>query len=177
MVGLWDTASGRLLATLSGHTSPVYGVALSADGRLAASGGYDGTVRLWEARSGRLRATLQGHTGLVHTVALSGDRQLVASGSFDGTVKLWDARSGVSLRTLRADRRYERLDITGLTGVTAAQRATLLALGAVEHTVAPAQPPAPVLAPARPPTNLPPARTTFVGRAADLARYRWEMQG
>jgi hypothetical protein len=38
------------------------------------------------------------------------------------------------LRTLRPDRLYERLDITGLTGVTAAQRAALLALGAVERT-------------------------------------------
>jgi hypothetical protein len=34
---------------------------------------------------------------------------------------------------LRSDRRYERLDITGLTGITEAQRAALLALGAVER--------------------------------------------
>jgi len=34
---------------------------------------------------------------------------------------------------LRPERRYERLDITGLTGVTAAQRAALLALGAREQ--------------------------------------------
>ncbi len=44
------------------------------------------------------------------------------------------ANSGSCLRTLRSDRRYERLDITGLTGVTAAERAALLALGAVDHT-------------------------------------------
>jgi hypothetical protein len=34
--------------------------------------------------------------------------------------------------TLRSERRYERLDITGLTGITEAQRRALLALGAVE---------------------------------------------
>jgi hypothetical protein len=37
------------------------------------------------------------------------------------------------VRTLRAERCYERLDITGLTGITGAQRQALLTLGAVEN--------------------------------------------
>jgi WD40 repeat protein len=98
-----------------------------------ASGSFDGTVKLWEAASGRLLATLQGHTGLVYFVALAADGHLVASGGADGTVKLWDGASGAALRTLRGDRPYERLDITGLSGVTEAQRAALLDLGAVER--------------------------------------------
>jgi hypothetical protein len=36
--------------------------------------------------------------------------------------------------TLRRDRPYERLDITGIRGVTEAQKASLLALGAFEET-------------------------------------------
>ena len=66
-------------------------------------------------------------------VALSADGRLLASGGMDGTIRLWEARTGTCLRTLRAERHYERLDITGLTGVTEAQRAALLALGAVER--------------------------------------------
>ena len=81
---------------------------------------------------GRLLATLEGHTGGVWGVVLSADGRLLASGSFDGTVRLWEASSGAHLHTLRSDRRYERVDITGLTGVTAAQRISLLALGAIE---------------------------------------------
>ena len=114
-------------------------MALSADGRLLVAGGPDGTVRLWESESEkahsewRLVATLQGHAAGVWSVALDGDGQLAASGSFDGTVKLWNVKSRACLRTLSAERRYEQLDITGLTGVTSAQRASLLALGAVDH--------------------------------------------
>jgi WD40 repeat protein/DNA-binding XRE family transcriptional regulator len=154
----------RLRATLPGHAGTVNGVALNGDGRLMASGSADGTVKLWETvpeggQPGRLLATLVGHTGGVQGVALSRDGGHLASGSLDGTVKLWDTTQiappqteehaaghaaenpvpGASAypRTLRADRRYERMDITGLTGLTEAQRAALLALGAVEKVPAP----------------------------------------
>jgi WD40 repeat protein len=133
IVRLWQVSGGRLLATFQGHTGVAWRVAMSADGRLLASGSFDGTVRLWEAPGGRLLAALEGHPGVPVSVALSADGQLLASGSFDGTVGLWEAPSGVCLRTLRSDRRYERVDITGISGVTLAQRAALLALGAVEQ--------------------------------------------
>jgi len=48
-VRLWDTDTGRPLATLQGHTGGVRRVALSADGRLLASGGAH-TERTYAAR-------------------------------------------------------------------------------------------------------------------------------
>jgi len=133
MVSLWEVSSERLLATLQGQTGGVRSVALTADGRLLASGGQDGTLRLWDVVSRRLLATLQGHASPVGGVAFSADGRLLASGGLDGTVRLWEPGSGACLRILRSDRCYERVDISGLTGVNAAQRAALLALGAIEQ--------------------------------------------
>ena len=45
---------------------------------------------------------------------------------------LWNVQSGEHRRTLRRDRPYERLNITGIQGLTQAQLASLRALGAVE---------------------------------------------
>ncbi len=55
----------------------------------------------------------------------------MASCGDDGGITLWDLHSGEPLRTLRRDRPYERLNITGVQGLTEAQKATLRALGAI----------------------------------------------
>src|SRR6266536_3303184 len=55
-----------------------------------------------------------------------------ASSGEDGVIKLWDLHSRRHLVTLRRDRPYERLNITGIRGVTEAQKTTLRALGAIE---------------------------------------------
>ena len=47
-------------------------------------------------------------------------------------INIWDLESGEHVRTLRRDRPYERLDISGAKGLTQAQKASLLALGAIE---------------------------------------------
>jgi WD40 repeat protein len=120
------------LGTLEGHAGPVWSLAFTWDGRLLVSGSQDRTVKLWDAASGHLLTTLVGHTRGVWGVALSRDGQHVASSSQDGTAILWHAASGSAVRILRSDRRYERVNITDLSGVTEAQRDAMLANGAVD---------------------------------------------
>jgi len=61
----------------------------------------------------------------------------LASCGDDGAITIWNLERGEHLRTLRRDRPYERLNITGIRGLTEAQKATLRALGAMEDTPMP----------------------------------------
>ena len=49
---IWDAATGKLIATLRGHTGYVFSVSFSPDGkRLASSSGYrsKGEIKIWDA--------------------------------------------------------------------------------------------------------------------------------
>ena len=74
----------------------------------------------------------EGHHTAVQSLRVSPDGHLLASCGDDNSINIWDLQSTELLRTLRSDRPYERLDITGVKGLTEAQKATLRTLGAVE---------------------------------------------
>jgi WD40 repeat protein len=46
-IKLWDVATGKPITTLKGHTSPVWSVSFSPDGKTLASGSEDNTIKVW----------------------------------------------------------------------------------------------------------------------------------
>ena len=104
-VRLIDTASGKVLGTLSGHAHYVRSIAFSPDGKfLAAAGGapqIEGEIKIWDVQSHQLVRTMRGHNDCIYSVAWSPDGKLIASGSYDKSVKLWDAITGQQVRTMQ----------------------------------------------------------------------------
>ncbi len=133
MVRLWDRYTGQCLYMLQGHTGRVMSVCFSADGSILASSSSDQTVRLWNRHTGECLNTLEGHTNAIRSICVSPDGNVLASGGSDETIRLWDMTTGKCLRILRGDRPYERMNISGVTGLTTAQIATLRRLGAVDN--------------------------------------------
>ncbi|MEZ6055753.1 MAG: hypothetical protein R3C01_03520 [Planctomycetaceae bacterium] len=95
----WRYASpGQLLQF--NHGGPVYGVAVSQDGRTIVSCSSDQTVRVWDGTSGQQRFQMTGHVGAVHAVAMSHDETFAVSSGADGTLRLWDVVGGRQLKQL-----------------------------------------------------------------------------
>jgi WD40 repeat protein len=81
---------------LTGHTDPIYSVAVSPDGRSVATGSFDKTIKLWDLAAGKEARALggkNGHQNQVLSVAFSPSGDLLASGGSDNVVKLWDMPS------------------------------------------------------------------------------------
>jgi WD40 repeat protein len=131
-IKLWDVTTGRCFQVLRGHIGAIRTISFSPDGQVLASSGHDETVRLWCASTGKHLSTFSGHSSAIYSIAFSPDGAILASGSHDETIKLWDIQTGECIRSMRSPRPYEGMNITGVNGLTQAQKATLRTLGAID---------------------------------------------
>jgi WD40 repeat protein/transcriptional regulator with XRE-family HTH domain len=130
---IWDTQSWRRIRTLADPNELVFGVAWSADGERLVSAGSDGLLRWWNPQNGECLLSRQGHDGPVQSLRPSPDGRLLASCGDDGAIQIWEMDTGEHVAMLRRDRPYERLNITGIKGLTDAQKLTLKMMGAIEQ--------------------------------------------
>jgi len=132
LIHIWALQGDEAPLSLRQHTTWIMGVAFSPDGATLASSSADCTVCLWNVANGSLRAVGHGHSETVYKVVFSPDGAFVLSCSFDGTIKFWDSQTGECFNTLRVEGPYAGMNITGVTGITEAQKTALKALGAIE---------------------------------------------
>ncbi len=94
----WEESKGQLVSTMIAHNSGISCVALSRDGQILASGGYDGTIKIWQPDTGQLRMTLPGHSQTVKLITISNDGHTLVSGT-DQTIKVWSLVNCALLHT------------------------------------------------------------------------------
>jgi WD40 repeat protein len=132
-VRLWNIHTGECLKILPHHSFWVRSVVFSPNGKVLASS-CASILNLWDVSTGENLKTLQAHNSRINSVVFSPDGKIIVTGSKDGKIKLWDVKTGNRLKILITDRLYEAMNITGVTSLTQAEKATLKALGAVESS-------------------------------------------
>jgi WD40 repeat protein/transcriptional regulator with XRE-family HTH domain len=132
-LSLWDVEIGARIQTLAGHAGVVSAVAWYSNGDRLVSGDIHGMLRWWDIESGKCMHVQETHHGMIWSLKVSPDGKVLASCGNDGAIRIWDIERFEHLRTLRHTRPYERLNITGIRGLTQAQKASLETLGAFEE--------------------------------------------
>jgi WD40 repeat protein len=131
---VWDIQRGERIRSLKGPAGIIHAVAWGINGDILVSGNIDGKLGWWDVRSGNCLQEHEAHQGRVQALRRSPEGTRLASCGDDGAVLLWDLATRNRLQTLRQDRPYERLNISGIRGLTEAQKENLRVLGAIEET-------------------------------------------
>jgi WD40 repeat protein len=126
---LWQHMRDQSRHTLHGYTYYVASVAFSHNGRLLATGSWDGAVRLWDVASWREAATLKGHTDRVLDVVFTPDDRTLLSSGRDSMVRFWDIAAHRLVKSRRVSTpgqldMHVALSPDGRTMATTDQRAT-----------------------------------------------------
>lgn len=120
---VWDVATGRSVATLTGYTDHPGALAAARDGHAIATVSGDGTVRLNDLTHNRRTRTLYtSDRGRINAAAVSPDGRTVATG--DTTATLWDTADGHLRATLPGPTHMEEVQDLAFTPDSGAVAAT-----------------------------------------------------
>jgi WD40 repeat protein len=111
VVAVRDSATGRELTRLQGHTQAVRHVAFSLDGQRLVTCADDHTARIWDAAAGKELRVLQGNPEgfLFAGFSPDGKLQVTTTRTEPGDAQVWDAASGKQLAVLAGDDKHSIL--------------------------------------------------------------------
>ncbi|KAG2113754.1 uncharacterized protein F5147DRAFT_834759 [Suillus discolor] len=91
---LWDLETGVVLKKMEAHSSRVWALTISRDGKIIASGDSNGEVIAWHGETGKsITKPIKAHFKVITSVDFSLDGMVLATGSWDYTVKFWSTKT------------------------------------------------------------------------------------
>lgn len=101
LVEIFDLDTGKVIATLAGHTAYITEATYSPDGKRIITISNDATAKVWDAETGKELLTLEGITSALQRALYSPDGKKIATAERAPVVRIWDAETGKELLALR----------------------------------------------------------------------------
>ena len=89
LIELWFLPEGRR-RVFSHPKGGLWTLAVSNDGRLLATSGWDGVLRLWDVDREQQIETIAGQLKTYYSLIFSPDDSRLVGGGYDGTITMWD---------------------------------------------------------------------------------------
>ena len=98
---LWDSRTGEVTDSLTGHQGYVSHVAISRDGQKLVSASWDKTIKIWDLVQKKDSYTLGEHDDYVESASFSPDGKRIVSASWDKTVRIWNLEKNEDVKILK----------------------------------------------------------------------------
>lgn len=94
-IQLWNLRTGKQIGReFIGDRNWIKNMSFSRDGKMLASGGYNGVIKIWDSETGKELWTIQGHRGgtgaSIVDISVSPADLVLASVDNENTIKLWN---------------------------------------------------------------------------------------
>uniref|UniRef100_A0A8V0ZRB6 Katanin p80 WD40 repeat-containing subunit B1 n=1 Tax=Gallus gallus TaxID=9031 RepID=A0A8V0ZRB6_CHICK len=87
-VNVWSVNKPNCVMSLTGHTTPIESLQISAKEELIVAGSQSGSIRVWDLEAAKILRTLLGHKANICSLDFHPYGSFVASGSLDTDIKV-----------------------------------------------------------------------------------------
>ena len=129
---LLNFQTGEFRSTLKVHEAEVRGVFFDSEANTYIVTTINTTIKIWKVGTNEPIQVLEGHESDIKGVDVTPDGRILVSYDIDNKIYLWNLETGNLDQRGRLEMPYNGMNIAGATGLTPAQKAALIDLGAVD---------------------------------------------